>query len=77
LVRARRLLALALLVLRDLLVDADLLAHDALDVDPLRLVVVLDQRILYSLLQALRVHREVLVWDERANQVFLLLLVCF
>ena len=40
LVRVRWLLSLAILELRDLLVDAHLLAHDALNVDLLRLVVI-------------------------------------
>ena len=61
---AGRLLLLAILVVVDLLVDADLLAHDTLNVNLVRLVVVLDQGDLDGLLKALRVNGEVLIWNQ-------------
>jgi len=64
------LFATTLLELLDVFVDTHLFAHDALDVDLVWVVVVLDQRVFYGLAQTLGVHGQVLVWNQRLDRVF-------
>ena len=51
-------------VILDVLVNPDLLSHDALNVNLVCIVVVLDQSSLDGFLETLWVHREVLIGDE-------------
>ena len=65
------LLTLAVFVVLDVPVDANLFTHDALNVDLVWVVVVLYQSSLDGLFQSVWVHRQVLVWNQLVDQVFL------
>ncbi len=64
------LLALTLLKVADMLMNADLLSHDALNVDFVRVVIVLNQSNFYGFFEALRVNRQLFVRNEQIDRVF-------
>ena len=59
---------LAILEIGNLLVNAHLLAHDALDINFLWLIIVLYQGIFDGFLKAFWIHRKILVWHELLNK---------